>query len=335
MPGGWLPAGFAATRSPGRSHELMAWARESLYPLFGLPLGLDYCTTIGSLEIDDYTAFFHPRPMPVPAEVARALGIPPGQPVAYFPRRSFDLWGVRYFILPASPDWTSPERGIASFLDRTELIHPSPEVLRESRARDGREPWGASRDWQLRRNLAVYPRAWLVHHARIRAPASDPEARARLLRTLLFMDDPIWREPRRTVLDLRQLAVIETDDAGPLEGFLSPTPVGPSESVAVARYEPQRVELRAALDRPGLVILADTYYPGWRLTIDGRPAPIYRANRLMRGAAVPAGEHTLVYTYEPASFRIGAIVSLAGLVVLCVLTWSSRRDRPAPWLVGA
>ena len=96
-----------------------------------------------------------------------------------------------------------------------------------------------------------------------------------------------------------------------------------AESVAVVRHEPQRVELSATLERPGLVILADTYYPGWRLTIDGKPAPIFRANRMMRGATVPAGKHTLVYTYEPGSFRIGAIVSLAGATVLLILGCSS------------
>ena len=123
--------------------------------------------------------------------------------------------------------------------------------------------------------------------------------------------------------------MIETDDAERLEGFVSPTPVGPLESVAVVEYQPQRVALRARLDRPGLVILADTDYPGWRLTIDGQPAPILRANRLMRGAAVPAGEHTLVYTYQPDSFRLGAFVSAAGLIALAALAWSFRREPPA------
>ena len=140
------------------------------------------------------------------------------------------------------------------------------------------------------------------------------------------MNDPIWSERDRPVLDLRQAALIETDDKEGLKGFLSRTPVGPSERVAVIQYEPQRVELRAALERPGLVILADTDYPGWRLTIDGKPASIFRANRMMRGAAVPAGEHTLVYTYESDSFRIGAAISLASFLVLSHLVWSSGRD---------
>ena len=63
--------------------------------------------------------------------------------------------------------------------------------------------------------------------------------------------------------------------------------------------------LDVTLDSPGLVILADVYYPGWELTIDGKPAPIYRVNGVMRGAAGPDRPHRLVYTYDPQSFRIG------------------------------
>jgi hypothetical protein len=71
--------------------------------------------------------------------------------------------------------------------------------------------------------------------------------------------------------------------------------------------------------------LADVDYPGWRLAIDGEPAPIYRVNRLMRGAAVKAGRHHLVYSYEPRSFYLGRWVSVAGLVVFLTLVAFFRR----------
>ena len=329
MPGGWFPAQFGTTHSARRYAELTSWARETLFPLFALPLGLEYCTTIGSLEIEDHGAFFHPRPMPVPAGMARILGVAEGRPVIYFPRRSFDLWGARYFLLPASPDWTSTERGFASFLHQTKLIHPDEEVLYGRRSGEGGEPWALRHDWQLRRNLDVYPRAWIVHSAQVRSPASDSGTRAQYIRTVIYMNDPIWSEPGRPVLDLRQTALIETNDKASLKGYLSRAALGPSESVAVVKYQPQRVELSASLERPGLVILADVYYPGWRLTIDGTPAPILRANRMMRGAAVRAGKHTLVYTYEPETFRVGAMVSSAALLGLLALTWSCRRNQPA------
>jgi hypothetical protein len=333
MPGGWFPIHFATTRTPQRFRELTAWARETLHPLIALPLGLEYCATIGSLEVDDYIAFFHPRMMPIPAGMARILGVPAGQPVAYFPRRSFDLWGARYFLLRALPNWASQERGIVSFLDQTELIYPSEEVLSRRPDQGGPESWGLREDWQLRRNRAAFPRAWVVHSAQVRAPASDPETRAQRIRTLLYRNDPIWSERDRPVLDLRQTALIETDDKESLKGLLSRAPVGPSESVRVVEYQTQRVALQAALDRPGLVILADTYYPGWHLTIDGQRAPIFRANRVMRAAAVPAGDHRLLYTYEPFSFRAGAMISLTALIATLGMSlgrWHRLRARAAP-----
>ena len=68
---------------------------------------------------------------------------------------------------------------------------------------------------------------------------------------------------------------------------------------------PQQAVLEVSLDSPGLVVLADVYYPGWELKIDGKPAPIYRVNGVMRGAAGLRGPHRLVYTYDPQSFRVG------------------------------
>jgi hypothetical protein len=333
MPG-CFPVNFRATSSSDRPREVFAWARETVYPLVALPLGVQYCATSGSLEIDDYIALFSPQMMSLPAGSDRILGVPAGQPVAYYPRRSFDLWGARYFVLPALPDWGSPVRGYASFLDNTELIYPSADVLFDTQGRDGAEPWITRQDWQLRRNKAAYPRAWLVHQARVYPVASTPDIRASLMRTLAFSNDPIWRENNRAVLDLRNVALIETDEPHALVGFLSPSPVTSNESVEVVRHEPQRVELRAKLDQPGLVILADTYYPGWRLTIDGQPAPVLRANRLMRGAAVAAGEHFLVYTYSPTTFLVGRSISAAGLILLLALLWGSKAHRiaqPLAW----
>ena len=67
------------------------------------------------------------------------------------------------------------------------------------------------------------------------------------------------------------------------------------------------------------MVLADTYYPGWRLTVDGRAAEILRANGAMRGAMVGAGEHRLVYEYDPASLKVGAGLTVAGIIALVML----------------
>ncbi len=242
----WYPISFSTNRSAQRMGELISWGQATLQPMFGLPLELEYCRTqVGAWELDDYNAFFRPQAIPVLADTARILEIPAGQPVLYFPRRCFDLWGVRYFILPALPDWASRERGFASFLEQTDLIYPGPELLSGGEDREGREPWSVRQDWQLRRNRAAYPRAWLVHHARFRPPARDTAARAELIKTLAFMNDSVWSDSRRTVLDLRSVALIEATDKEALKGVIYPRTVAPSEFVTVVRHEPQRVELEA------------------------------------------------------------------------------------------
>jgi hypothetical protein len=149
------------------------------------------------------------------------------------------------------------------------------------------------------------------------------------MRMLLFQNDVFWHDAGLPVFDTTQSALIETDERERLVEYRPGGAPAATESVHVVRNDPQRIELDAVLERPGIVILADVYYPGWRLTIDGVDAPILRANRMMRGAAVREGRHRLVYTYEPVSFRAGAVVSAVGLVLLAATAfWAHRQSRP-------
>jgi hypothetical protein len=328
---GWYPVDFLTTQAPRRFEDLIAWDRATLQPLYGLPLRIEYCRTqVGSWELDEYAACFRPQLMAAAAGLADTLGIPAGGPLAYYPRRCFDIWGSRYFILPAAADWGSRERGYASFLDRTEPVEILDDAPYQDEARSEGETRRVRQDWQLRRNLAAYPRAWIVHYARVLPPANDAAERAEMIDSLAFTNDPIWNDPRRPVFDLHREVLIESDRKKALAAFSPGGRVAPSESVSVIRYEPQLVELKASLSKPGLVILADTYYPGWRLTIDEETAPIYRANRLMRAACVSAGEHRILFTYEPISFRLGAVISTVGLLAFFILGWRLIRNAPAP-----
>jgi uncharacterized membrane protein YfhO len=128
--------------------------------------------------------------------------------------------------------------------------------------------------------------------------------------------------------------VVETRDLDWFDRNLDRQPPGPDESVRVVEHTPQRVVLEATLERPGLVVLADVAYPGWRLTIDDEPAEVLTTNRLMRGARVESGSHRLVYTYGPDSFATGKKVSAAGLAALAVLivwgAFSGRRAQGSP-----
>jgi uncharacterized membrane protein YfhO len=65
----------------------------------------------------------------------------------------------------------------------------------------------------------------------------------------------------------------------------------------------------------GFAVLADSFYPGWKATVDGRRVPILRANGLFRAVAVTPGIHEIVFRYRPAGFYTGMAISLAFLAV--------------------
>jgi uncharacterized membrane protein YfhO len=93
------------------------------------------------------------------------------------------------------------------------------------------------------------------------------------------------------------------------------------------------VVAEAAAQVPSLVVLTDVYYPGWKATVDGRPATIERVDYLLRGVLVPPGRHRVEFTYEPASWRVGWVLSFVGLSLLAATAlvgwWRRRRSGPA------
>lgn len=98
-------------------------------------------------------------------------------------------------------------------------------------------------------------------------------------------------------------------------------------TVRIASYEPETVVLEVRADRQALLVLNDTYYPGWVARIDEQPAEIVRTNQLVRGVLVSAGEHRVVFSYEPQSFRIGLAISAAAWLILAAIGWSAWRQR--------
>ena len=110
--------------------------------------GIEYTHTIGVSELYDYEWFFGGFPFTVRNQTARSLGIASGQKVVYFPRRSFDMWNTRYFILPQYPNgWMDEFRGYAAFLHETEQVFSRLRLSRaqrhggdESLGRDERLP---------------------------------------------------------------------------------------------------------------------------------------------------------------------------------------------------
>lgn len=91
-------------------------------------------------------------------------------------------------------------------------------------------------------------------------------------------------------------------------------PAGPSwvfagESVQVERPRPEEVRVRVRTARPALLVFGEAYFPGWTASLDGRPVDPFRVNYLFQGVEVPAGDHEVVFRYQPESLQLGLLVS--------------------------
>lgn len=120
--------------------------------------------------------------------------------------------------------------------------------------------------------------------------------------------------------DLQTVAFVEQPVRS---GFMgSPHPAGDAR-VEFRTNDPERVTLDVEAPVRGFLVLSDQYFPGWRATVNGRPATIERANYVFRLVEVPAGPSTVEFTYVPLSLAIGALVSGGGAVgVLGALWWT-------------
>jgi hypothetical protein len=102
----------------------------------------------------------------------------------------------------------------------------------------------------------------------------------------------------------------------------------PLTPARIVSYHPSVIQLEANALDDGLLVLTDTFYPGWRATVDGVEQPIIRANFLFRGIMVRAGQHNVELRYEPWPFQIGlGIATLTLVLTVLSFGWLWKRGR--------
>ena len=106
-----------------------------------------------------------------------------------------------------------------------------------------------------------------------------------------------------------------------------------NSSARIVSEKPDEVDVEASMARPGFLLLLDTYFPGWKATVDGTETPILRADYNFRAVQLPAGTSTVRFVYQPRSFRLGIALCLAGFAILAVAFatnfWGRRVNSPA------
>ena len=187
---------------------------------------------------------------------------------------------------------------------------------------------GRGDDTRVYENTKSYPRAWVVHDIHVAGGEDEAfrylESRSRRRNGAYVVD----------AFDPRHQAVVEhpgtTDDEAldALRGGQGACRLRSRDDATVERYSAQSIELRVHAACPGLLVLPDAYFPGWKATVNDRETPIYPTNGALRGVLVPKGTSRVEFRYEPREFTAGIGVGLVGLgafaVVALVLYWGRR-----------
>lgn len=144
------------------------------------------------------------------------------------------------------------------------------------------------------------PRALLLHDARV--VASDAEAR-RLIAS--------------HAVDLHR-TVLLGPDASALARTVSESDGGSVDSVRIAVARPNDLRIAVEAGAPGVLLLNDTFFPGWRCAVDGREVPIARANVAFRAVPIGPGRHEVVFRYRPWPALLGIALALAALAAIAL-----------------
>lgn len=90
--------------------------------------------------------------------------------------------------------------------------------------------------------------------------------------------------------------------------------------ITLTSYAPNHLKYNTKTTKEQLAVFSEIYYAdGWNAYIDGKSAPYFRANYILRAMFVPAGNHTIEFKFEPTEYRTGEMISYASSITLILL----------------
>ena len=92
-------------------------------------------------------------------------------------------------------------------------------------------------------------------------------------------------------------------------------------------YKPSFIEMEVDTTEPGLLVISNTYFPGWKVIVDGVEKKLIRTDYAFDGVFLEKGVHTVVLAYKPLSFLIGLIVTITGIIILVFFILASARKK--------
>jgi len=230
------------------------------------------------------------------------------------------------------------ERVVLDSRQRLSVLRYLEEGLRATGGYGFRDPWRLARAFQ--QGQGAFQLAGVTHLVR---PAGQPLSFQGPSPSRTAIDDLwLWRSadafPRGWVV--HQTTVVADDEAFGLvrrrERLSSrapiasgPTldddvPVGCRSTVDTTELRAEHVRQQAFSCARGVVVLADAWFPGWQVSVDGVRADPLRTYGFLRGVEVSAGTHQIDWAYHPLTFRVGLWLSAGAWLAMVVVLLKTR-----------
>ena len=119
-------------------------------------------------------------------------------------------------------------------------------------------------------------------------------------------------------IDPKRTAVVDERFAAQLEGF-TPQPDS-TATITLSSYRPNKLVYASQAQTDQVAVFSEIYYqPGWKATIDGKPADHFRADWILRAMRIPAGEHEIIFEFKPEGYIIAANVEAYSSFLILLL----------------
>ena len=294
----WIEALAAHVQNPGNSRIFST--DGLLFPDTASVYRLADLRVIDAIYVDRYFKYFQTFVAPGTVDRWLATGPTEGFP-SIFNNPMFDLMGARYLVQKRPFATSDPNYHLVETVNG-HLIYE---------------------------NSAAFPRAFVVHNVHV---VKDEAG------SIAFLKHGSSRDVEGAVhpaINPRTEAVVEAPSTRglPFRAADRKCPASTSDSATITQFSPSRLQISVTAKCAGVVVVSDTYFPGWRATVNGRKSDIYPADLAFRGIAVPAGRTTIVLRYRPPAFRDGVAISVFVLLSFVIfgvsLAWRRRRRSTA------
>jgi hypothetical protein len=113
-------------------------------------------------------------------------------------------------------------------------------------------------------------------------------------------------------------AIVDKKFESELSGFKAQK--DSSGSIKLTGYKPNDLQYESNASSEQLAVFSEIYFSsGWNAYVDGKPAPHFRADYVLRSMRIPAGKHRVEFKFEPSIFVTGEKISAASMVLLFLL----------------